>query len=409
MKALPALMLASFAIGTGEFVIVGLVPGLASDLGVSVPTAGLLVSVYALSVAFGSPFVAALLSSATRRRALVLLMAVFLLGDAGCALAPDFRLLMAARVVTALAHGAFFGIASVVAAELAPPGKAVRAVALLFTGLTVANVLGVPVGTAIGQAAGWRTTFAAVALLAAASLLAIAVSIPSGLAGGAGGVRRELGALRQPQIWLAMLVSMFTSVALFTVLTFVTPLLEHETALTPHGAALALFLFGAGLTVGGLVGGRLGEGRAVVAIRWLLVFDALALMGLWCFVRNGPLALASIFAWGVAAFALVPPLQHRVATEAKDAPHLASTLNQSAFNLGDALGAALGAALLANGFGYASLPPVAAAVVCVAFVPAFLSRAGARRLRRGSGRPATPGRDRGAARGGRGAPHSGGG
>ena len=342
------------------------------------PTAGLLVSIYALSVAFGSPFVAALLSSATRRRALVLLMAVFLAGDLGCALAPDFRLLMAARVLTALAHGAFFGIASVVAAELAPPGKAVRAVAWLFTGLTVANVVGVPVGTSIGQAAGWRATFAVVALLAAASLAAIAVSIPRGLAGGSGGVRRELRTLRQRQIWLAMLVSMFTSVALFTVLTFITPMLEHDTGLTPHRAALALFLFGAGLTMGGLVGGRLGEGRAVVAIRALLVVDALALVGLGWFVRNGPLALASIFAWGVAAFALVPPLQHRVAAEAKDAPHLASTLNQSAFNLGDALGAALGAVLLAHGFGYGWLPWMGAAVVCFASVPALLSRASAR-------------------------------
>lgn len=374
--ALAALMLASFGIGTGEFVIVGLVPGLASDLRISVPTAGLLVSVYALSVAFGSPFVAVLLSSVPRRRALVLLMAIFLVGDVGCAVAPDFRLLMVARVVTALAHGAFFGIASVVAAELAPPGKAVRAVAMLFTGLTVANVVGVPVGTFIGQAAGWRATFAVVALLAGASLVAIAVSIPGGLAGGASGIRRELGALRQPQIWFAMLVSMVTSVALFTVLTFLTPLLERETGLSPHGAALALFLFGAGLTVGGLVGGRVGEGRGVVAIRGLLVLDAVALVGLGCFVRSEALALASVFAWGVAAFALVPPLQHRVAAVAKDAPHLASTLNQSAFNLGDAIGAGLGAAVLANGFGFGWLPWIGAGVVCLALVPAFLSRAG---------------------------------
>ena len=374
--ALAALMLASFAIGTGEFVIVGLVPGLASDLRISVPAAGLLVSVYALSVAFGSPFVAVLLSSVARRRALVLLMAVFLVGDVGCAVAPDFRLLMVARVVTALAHGAFFGIASVVAAELAPPGKAVRAVAMLFTGLTVANVVGVPVGTFVGQVAGWRATFAVVALLAGASLAAIAVSIPGGLAGGSSGVRRELGALREPQIWLAMLVSMFTSVALFAVLTFLTPLLERETGLSPHGAALALFLFGAGLTVGGLVGGRVGEGRGVVAIRGLLVLDAVALVGFGCLVRSEALALASVFAWGVAAFALVPPLQHRVATVAKDAPHLASTLNQSAFNLGDAIGAGLGAAVLANGLGFGSLPWIGAGVVCLALVPALLSRAG---------------------------------
>jgi DHA1 family inner membrane transport protein len=339
-----------------------------------VPTAGLLISVYALSVAFGSPFVAALLSSVSRRRALVALMVIFLVGDVACAVAPDFRVLMIARIVTALAHGAFFGIASIVAAELAPPGKAVRAVALLFTGLTVANVLGVPVGTWIGQATGWRVTFALVAMLAAASLAAIVIWIPRRLGGGVSGLRHELAALRQPQIWLAMLVSMISSAALFTVLTFLTPLLEHEAGLTPHGAALALFLFGAGLTVGGLAGGRLADGRVLLAIRALLAADAIALVGFGLLVRTGPLALAAVFVWGVAAFALVSPLQHRVVVEAKEAPHLASTLNQSAFNLGNALGAALGAALLANGSGYMSLPWIGAVVVCLALLPAFLSK-----------------------------------
>lgn len=356
-RALYALMLASFGIGTGEFVIVGLVPGLATDLHVSVPTAGLLISVYALSVAFGSPFVAAMLSSVSQRRALVVLMVMFLAGDIACAVAPDFRLLMIARVVTALAHGAFFGIASIVAAKLAPPGKAVRAVALLFTGMTVANVVGVPLGTWIGQAAGWRITFVLVAALAAAALVAMLLWMPRHLGGGAFGMRRELAALRQNQIWLAMTVSMLSSAALFCVLTFLTPLLEHEAGLTPHGAALALFLFGAGLTVGGLAGA-------------LVVFGLL--------VQTGPLALAAVFLWGIAAFALVPPLQHRVVLEAKEAPNLASTLNQSAFNLGDALGAALGAAVLAHGAGYASLPWIGAAVLCLALVPAFLSRGAAR-------------------------------
>ena len=335
-------------------------------------------SVYALSVAFGSPVVAALLASAPRRRALLTLMAMFLVGDVACTVAPDFRVLMIARVVTALAHGAFFGIASIVAAELAPPGKGARAVALLFTGMTVANVVGVPIGTAIGQAAGWRVTFGLVAALAAAALLAMLSSLPQRLGGGSYGIRRELVALRAPQVWLAMLVSTVSSAALFNVLTFLTPLLEHVSGLAPHGAALALFLFGAGLAVGGLVGGRLADRDVVVAIRTLLVADAVALAVLGGVVRSGPLALAAVFAWGVAAFAIVPPLQHRVVLEAKEAPHLASTLNQSAFNLGDALGAALGAAVLARGAGFGSLPWVGAAVVCVALVPAFLSRAGRR-------------------------------
>jgi DHA1 family inner membrane transport protein len=277
-RALYSLMLASFGIGTGEFVIVGLVPGLAVDLHVSVPAAGLLISVYALSVAFGSPFVAALLSSVSRRRALVTLMVMFLVGDVACTVAPNFRVLMIARIVTALAHGAFFGIASIVASELAPPGKAVRAVALLFTGMTVANVVGVLLGTWIGQAAGWRTTFALVATLAAAALAAMITWVPRRLGGGAYGIRRELASLREPQIWLAMLISTLSSAALFSVLTFLTPLLEHEAGLTPHEAALALFLFGAGLSVGGLAGGRLADRNALLAIRALLVADVIALV-----------------------------------------------------------------------------------------------------------------------------------
>ena len=373
-RALSALMLASFSIGTGEFVIVGLVPGLATSLQVSVPKAGLLISVYALSVAFGSPFVAALLSPVSRRRALLALMLVFVAGDVACAVAPDFRLLMVARVATALAHGAFFGIASTVAAELAPPGKAARAVALLFTGLTVANVLGVPIGTWIGQAEGWRATFVFVAILAAVALAGMMVWMPRHLGGASGGVRHEVAALRQPQIWLAMLVSALSSAALFTVLTFLTPLLEKEAGLTPHGATLALFLFGAGLTVGGLVGGRLADRAVLFALRALLVADAIALAGLSLLVHSGPFALVAVFVWGVAAFALVPPLQHRVVVVAKQSPNLASTLNQSAFNLGDALGAALGAAVLANGFGYVSLPWIGAAILCLAIVPALLSR-----------------------------------
>ena len=373
-RALYALMAASFSIGTGEFVIVGLVPGLATNLQVSVPAAGLLVSVYALSVALGSPFVAAMLSPVSRRRALLTLMLMFVIGDVACAVAPGFRFLLAARVATALAHGAFFGIASTVAAELAPPGKAARAVALLFTGLTVANILGVPIGTWIGQAAGWRATFAFVAVLAAVSLAAMMVWMPHRLGHTSEGVRHELAALRQVQIWLAMLVSMLSSAALFAVLTFLTPLLEKETGLTPHGTTLALFLFGAGLTVGGLVGGRMADRNTLAAMHALLVADAIALVVLYFLVHSGVLVFVAIFLWGIAAFALVPPLQNRVVSAAGRSSNLASTLNQSAFNLGDAAGAALGAAWLAHGFGYVSLPWIGAAVVCLALLPAFLSK-----------------------------------
>ena len=376
-RALAALMLASFAIGTGEFVIVGLVPGLASDLRVSIPTAGLLISGYALSVAFGSPVIAAILSSAPRRRALLTLMVVFLGGDIACAMAPTFALMMSARIATALAHGAFFGIASVVAGKLAPPGKAVRAVGLLFTGLTVANVFGVPVGTWIGQAAGWRVTFMLVALLAAVSLAAMLIWMPRQLGRGSEGLRHEVATLRKPQIWLAMIVSTLSSAGLFTALSFLTPLLERESGFTAHGAALGLLVFGIGLTAGGLIGGRFPERHSVFAIRTLLTVDALALVVFGLVLRDGRLTFSSIFFWGLAAFALVPPLQQRVVSVAGGSPQLASTLNQSAFNLGDALGAALGAALLARAIDYSWLPGVGAAVIAAALIPALLGHASA--------------------------------
>jgi MFS transporter, DHA1 family, inner membrane transport protein len=375
-RAVQSLMLASFAIGTGEFVIVGLVPSLAADLRVSVPTTGLLISGYALSVAFGSPFVATLLSSAPRRRALLILMLLFIVGDVACAIASGFGLIMSARVLTALAHGAFFGIASVVVADLAAPEKRAQSVALLFTGLTVANVVGVPLGTWVGQEAGWRVTFALVAIIAAAALAAMVAWMPRQLGNGSAGVRRELAALQNLGIWMAMLVSTLSSAALFTVLTFLTPLLEHETRLTPHAAAVTLFLFGAGLTAGGLVGGRLADRNALNAIVMLLFADAAALIFFGFVIRSRFLALIAIYTWGMTAFALVPPLQHRVVVEGRDAPNLASTLNQSAFNLGDALGAALGAVVLAHTPGYAALPWVGAAVIGVAMLPALLSRAG---------------------------------
>ncbi|HTI02611.1 MAG TPA: MFS transporter [Acidisoma sp.] len=372
--ALFALAAASFGIGMGEFVIVGLLPNLATDLRVPVPRAGLLISAYALSVAFGSPFVAVALHRLSRLSALLLLMAMFCGGSIACALAPSFAVLLGARVLTALSHGAFFGIGAVVALEIAPPGQGARAVALLFTGMTLANVVGVPAGSWIGQSFGWRTTFAIVALIGAVSLAAIARWVPRGGRKSTTGLRGELVALKSREVWLALLISAVSSAALFAILTFLTPFLEHETGFSPHEAAFALLVFGLGLTAGGLVGGRLADHRLLRAVRLLLVLDVIVLAVLAAVSATGWAALAAVFAWGCIAFALVPPLQTRVVSQARNAPHLASTFNQSAFNLGDAAGAALGAQWLTHGFGYATLPLLAAGVAAVGLIPAFLSR-----------------------------------
>lgn len=276
----------------------------------------MLVSAYALSVAFGSPLVAACLLGLERRLALIVLMGLFVLGSVACAFAPTYGLVLSARVGTALAHGAFFGIGAVVVAQMAPVGESTRAVATLFTGLTLANVIGVPLGTWLGQISGWRSTFLVVAGIGLLSIITIFVYLPRVGSTDAKGLRHELAALRTKQVWLAMLMSTISSAALFSVLTYLTPLLEHVSGMAPSGAAFALFLFGAGLTIGGLAGGRLADWRSLIAIRLLLIADVGALL---IFVKTSQdvwLAMLTVFVWGAIAFALVPPLQTRVVQQA---------------------------------------------------------------------------------------------
>ena len=355
-----ALIVASFAIGTSEFVIVGLVPELARDFAVSVPQAGYLVTAYALGVTFGSPFVAVLVGRWQRRTALISLMGVFVLGNALCALAPGYWTMMAARVITALSHGAFFGIGSVVAADLVPREKRARAVALVFLGLTMANVLGVPAGTILGQAAGWRATFWAVMAIGLLSMAAIAVLLPKGMPGGSGRLLNEVRILGRTQVLLAMLMAVLSSMSLFSVFTYIAPLLEKVSGMSPHWVSVALLIFGAGLTAGGLLGGRLADRHSARTI--VLTFSALAviLVVLRLVSFSGVLAIGVLLVWGIAVFTMVSPLQTRVIDYARDAPNLASTINQGAFNLGNAAGAWVGGAALGVGVSYLDLPLVGA-------------------------------------------------
>jgi len=355
-----ALIVASFAIGTSEFVIVGLIPELARDFAVSVPQAGYLVTAYALGVTFGSPFIAVLVGRWQRRTALISLMGVFVLGNALCALAPGYWTMMAARIITALSHGAFFGIGSVVAADLVPREKRARAVALVFLGLTMANVLGVPAGTILGQAAGWRATFWAVMAIGLVSMAAIAVLLPKGMPGGSGRLLNEVRILGRSQVLLAMLMAVLSSMSLFSVFTYIAPLLEHVSGLSPHWVSVALLIFGAGLTAGGLLGGRLADRHSARTI--VLTFAALAviLAVLRLVSFSGIMAVCVLLVWGVAVFTMVSPLQTRVIDYARDAPNLASTINQGAFNLGNAAGAWVGGAVLGLGVSYLDLPLVGA-------------------------------------------------
>jgi DHA1 family inner membrane transport protein len=355
-RALLALAMASFGIGTTEFVIMGLLPDVARDLSVTIPQAGLLVSGYALGVAFGAPILAVATARLDRRRALLALMAIFIVGNFLCALAPSYALLMGARIVTAFCHGAFFGLGAVVASEIVPPQKKAQAIALMFTGLTLANVLGVPFGTALGQAAGWRATFWAVVGIGFFAAAALYAWLPRGITAKGAGLMQEARTLGQTQVLLAMLISVLASASLFSVFTYITPILEQVTRDTPHQVTWVLLLFGVGLTLGNILGGRLGDWRLMPSVIGIFVMLIVVLAGFTVTSHMPWLAVATVFVWGALAFGLVSPLQMRVVNEASGAPNLASTLNQGAFNLGNAAGAFAGDLALTHGLSYGNIP-----------------------------------------------------
>ncbi|WP_188576130.1 MFS transporter [Tistrella bauzanensis] len=392
---LVAIALASFGIGTTEFVIMGLLPDVARDLGVDIPAAGLLVTGYALGVTFGAPVLAVLTAGMNRRTALLLLMAIFILGNLLCAVAPDYRMLMAARVVTAFCHGAFFGLGAVVAAQVVAPEKRGQAIAIMFSGLTLANVLGVPFGTALGQELGWRSTFWAVVMIGVVAAGALWAWLPRSLHAGTAGLLGEVRSLGRRQVLLAMLISVLSSASLFSVFTYIVPMLQDVTGIAPGRVTLVLLLLGVGLTIGNLIGGRLGDWRLMPAVIGLFVAVMLVLAAFTQTLHAVWPAVLSVFLWGMVAFALVSPLQMRVVTEARGAPNLASTLNQGAFNLGNAAGAWIGGLAIGHGLSYDRIPWIGVALAAIGLGFSLLSHWLDRRCLRPvvphpAGRPAQP-------------------
>lgn len=376
---LMALAVAAFGIGTSEFIIMGLLPNLATDFSVSIPKAGALVTGYALSVTIGAPLVALATAHLERKRALLLLMGVFTLGNFACAVAPTYNLLFAARVLTALCHGAFFGIGSVVAANLVPRNQRSQAIALMFSGLTLANVLGVPAGTALGQAFGWRAAFWAIVPIGLAAATALIFLVPP-QAAGRSNLIHEFRVLRRPQVLIVMVMSALTSASLFCVFTYVAPTLLVVTRVSPHGVTLTLLLFGIGITVGNLMGGVLSDWRPttfLIGSLLALIGSLLALIGsLGVLYFAEPYAIpciAMILIWGAIQFGAGAPLQSRIVDQASEAPNLAATLNQGAFNFGNASGATLGGILITAGYSYRSLPIASIGVTLVTLSLAFLT------------------------------------
>lgn len=369
-----ALAAGAFGIGVTEFSPMGLLPAIAADLHVSIPTAGLLISAYAIGVMVGAPLMTLTTGRVRRRTLLIGLAAIFTFGNALTALSSSYGMVLFARIVTSLNHGAFFGVGSVVAASLAPPERRAGAVATMFMGLTIANVVGVPMAAWIGEQFGWRTAFWGIAGFGLVTMAALRLTLPDLPAPQGGSVLAELQVLRRGPVLTALALTVLGASAMFTVFTYIAPILRDATHVGPGFVTAMLTTYGLGLTVGNWLGGKFADrsidGTVIAALAALvIVLAAFAIL----MPYRAPAAIL-IFVWGIASLALAPPLQVQVMQAASDAPNLASAMNIGAFNLGNAIGAALGGAVIAAGFGYPAVALAGAAMAALGLVVVLLNR-----------------------------------
>ncbi|MBM9510284.1 MFS transporter [Actinacidiphila acididurans] len=369
-----ALMLGVFCVGTAEIVISGLLPQVAGDLAVSVPTAGLLVTGYALGVTVVGPFVTLLTGRWPRKRLVLVLMGVFVLGNLAAVFAPDYGTLMAARVFTSLSHGTFVAVAFSLAAQLSAADRQGSAMAKISLGFNLANALGGPLGTLLGQHLGWRSTFGAIVAIGVVTIGLIAVFVPSALprpeGAAAGAVRGELGVLSQRNLQLTVVATVLAQGAVFTASTYVVPLLTDVSRFSTGAVSVLLVVYGVGAVIGNFVGGRLADGHVVRGITIVLSALVVVLAVFWVTSTVPALSVITLFAFGAVGFSIIPSLQARIQAVALAAPTLALSVNVSAFNLGNGLGAWLGGAVMDRGFGVraVTLTGSAAAALSLAFI-----------------------------------------
>ncbi|WP_034158018.1 MFS transporter [Sphingomonas sp. ERG5] len=369
-----ALAIGAFGIGVTEFAPMGMLPIMAHDLGVTIPVAGLLVSAYALGVLLCAPLMTLTTTQVPRKTLLIALMGIFTLGNLLSALSGSYAMLMVARIITSMTHGAFFGVGSIVAASVVPANKRAGAVAAMFMGLTIANVAGVPAAAWVGEVAGWKTAFFGIAGLGVIAMIALWFAVPYAKVTESADMRAELRVLRRPQVLTALALTVIGSGAMFTVFTYIAPILREETHASVAFITAMLAVYGIGLTVGNWLGGRYAD-RSIDGTLLVVLSALTALLLLFAVTMHWPIPAAlSIFAWGVATFALVPPLQMRVMAAASDAPNLASAMNIGAFNLGNALGAAIGGAVISVGLGYVAVSIAGALVAGLALILAIATR-----------------------------------
>ncbi|MDN3454152.1 MULTISPECIES: MFS transporter [unclassified Psychrobacter] len=352
--ALWALTLSAFAIGTTEFVIVGLVPTIATDLGVSLPSAGLLVSLYAVGVAIGAPILTALTGRWNRKIVLMSLMGLFVIGNLLAWQAPSYETLILARILTGLAHGVFFSIGSMIATSLVSKEKEASAIAIMFTGLTVALVTGVPLGTWIGQHFGWRATFLVVSVLGLIALIGSAILVPKNLKKSIPATFKEqLQVIVKPQLLLVYLMTILGYGGTFTAFTYLAPILEQQTKFAPSAIGLIMLVYGVSVAIGNIWGGKLADKRGPISAL-SIIFSALSvILLLFTFTMQSKIAaVLTILVWGAFAFGNVPGLQIYVVKQAEkytpNAVDVASGLNIAAFNIGIALGSIIGGSVVEN-------------------------------------------------------------
>jgi MFS transporter, DHA1 family, inner membrane transport protein len=383
---LVALAIGGFGIGLTEFVIMGLLPGVAADFGVTEAAAGWLISGYALAVVVGALGLTAATTRLPRKPVLMGLLGLFIAGNAISAIAPSYEVMMTGRITAALSHGAFFGIGSVVAASLVAPEKKAGAIAIMFTGLTAANVLGVPFGTFLGQEFGWRSTFWAITAIGVLASAGIATLVPGGRTGigadePAPSLRRELRAFRSGQVWLSLTVTVLGFGGMFGAFTYIAYTLTEVSGFAPSAVPWLLVLFGAGLVIGNWVGGRLAD-RSIDGTLLAFISALVVVLALFAWLASDPVATTVLLVlMGGFGFGTVPALQSRVMRYAEQAPMLASGANIAAFNLGNALGAWAGGVAITAGLGYTSPIWVGAGITAAALVVTMIAAVTASRTR----------------------------
>lgn len=371
--AILALTICAFGIGTSEFVINGLLPEIALDFGVSIPTAGLLVSGFAAGIIVGAPTLTIFMLRMPKKLVLQIALVLFIAGSALSAAAADYWVLMLGRVLSAMAVGAFYGVGSVVAASLVSPDRQASAIALMFAGATAATVFGVPLGTLIGQDFGWRVTYWIVTAIGVLGLVGVTALVPKVADAAPSSIRQEFAAFRRPQVWLALGMTACSFGAIATTFTYIAPLLHDIAGFSEKAVTVVLFVIGLGLFVGNYVGGKAADKNLMRTMIVLFAAFTAILIGFYFTIHDKAAAAVTAFLFGVAGYGLVPGAQMRVVTKAEGAPTLASAMNISAFNVGVMFGAALGGAAINAGLGLTSVTWIGAIIAAAGLLLALLS------------------------------------